>query len=104
VAITGEITLRGLVLPVGGIKGKVLAAHRAGIHTVLLPERNRNDMAEIPDEVRKELDVRFVSRIGDALEVALGPRPETSRGRDSAPPPPAATPRAPESTPRTACS
>ncbi|HWM84447.1 MAG TPA: endopeptidase La [Kofleriaceae bacterium] len=93
VAITGEITLRGLVLPVGGIKGKVLAAHRAGIHTVLLPERNRMDMEEIPDEVRKELDIRFVSRIGDALAVALGPSPEPGDVVESPAPPVGPAPR-----------
>jgi ATP-dependent Lon protease len=71
VAMTGELTLRGLVLPVGGIKGKVLAAHRAGIRTVILPERNRKDLADIPDEVQRELEVVFVTRIGEALEVAL---------------------------------
>jgi ATP-dependent Lon protease len=71
VAMTGEVTLRGLVLPVGGIKGKVLAAHRAGIKTVILPERNRKDMADIPDEVQRELEVVFVNRIGEALDVAL---------------------------------
>jgi len=71
VAMTGEVTLRGLVLPVGGIKGKVLAAHRAGIKTVILPERNRKDMADIPDEVQRELEVVFVTRIGEALDVAL---------------------------------
>jgi ATP-dependent Lon protease len=105
VAITGEITLRGLVLPVGGIKGKVLAAHRAGIHTVLLPERNRKDMAEIPDEVRQELDIRFVSRIGEALEVALGESP----GRDAVPGDaarhvPTAARKEAENRTRTACS
>ncbi|HKE14534.1 MAG TPA: endopeptidase La [Kofleriaceae bacterium] len=104
VAITGEITLRGLVLPVGGIKGKVLAAHRAGIHTVLLPERNRNDVTEIPEEVRKDLDIRFVTRIGEALEVALGPSPESAAERDSALPLPAAATRPSHPHPRTACS
>ena len=104
VAITGEITLRGLVLPVGGIKGKVLAAHRAGIHTVLLPERNRKDMDEIPEEVRQELDVRFVNRIGDALEVALGPVPDKSEAPESTSPVPAAARREAESRTRTACS
>jgi ATP-dependent Lon protease len=85
VAMTGEISLRGLVLPVGGIKSKVLAAHRAGIHTVILPDKNRQDMVEIPEEVRKELDVRYVNRVDEALAIALGaagvsPRPsdETS--------------------------
>jgi ATP-dependent Lon protease len=72
VAITGEITLRGLSLPVGGIKEKVLAAHRAGIKVVLLPERNRKDLDDIPEEVRRELDIRFVKRADEALEIALG--------------------------------
>jgi ATP-dependent Lon protease len=103
VAITGEITLRGLVLAVGGIKSKVLAAHRAGIHTVLLPERNRNDLEEVPEEVRRELDVRFVSRIGDALEVALGQIPLAALTPETALPPPAAR-RVPETRPRTAAS
>ena len=71
VAMTGEVTLRGQVLPVGGIKSKVLAAHRAGIRTVILPERNRKDMADIPDEVQRDLEVVFVTRIGEALDVAL---------------------------------
>jgi len=71
VAMTGEVTLRGLVLPVGGIKGKVLAAHRAGIKTVILPERNRKDLADIPDEVLRELEVVFVGKIGEVLDVAL---------------------------------
>ncbi len=104
VAITGEITLRGLVLPVGGIKGKVLAAHRAGIHTVLLPERNRKDMDEIPDEVRQELDIRFVSRIGEALEVALGESPSRSSARDESPHVPTTARKEAENRTRTACS
>ena len=72
VAITGEITLRGLSLPVGGIKEKVLAAHRAGIKIVLLPERNRKDLEDIPEDVRKEIDIRFVKRVDDALAIAFG--------------------------------
>lgn len=71
VAMTGEVTLRGAVLPVGGIKSKVLAAHRAGLKTVLLPERNRKDLVEVPEEVRNELNFLFVSRIQSVLEYAL---------------------------------
>ncbi|MFW6132353.1 MAG: endopeptidase La [Planctomycetota bacterium] len=70
-AMTGEITLRGLVLPVGGIKEKALAAKRAGIARVLLPERNRKELEEIPPAARKELEFLFVERIDDVLERAL---------------------------------
>jgi ATP-dependent Lon protease len=73
VAMTGEITLRGLVLPVGGVKEKVLAAHRAGIKTVVLPERNRKDLPDIPDEIRAELELVFVKRMKQVLEVTLKP-------------------------------
>ncbi|MGM0578779.1 MAG: endopeptidase La [Myxococcota bacterium] len=71
VAMTGEITLRGMVLPVGGVKEKVLAAHRSGIKHVILPERNKKDLPDIPEEVREELQVHFVHRLDEALEVAL---------------------------------
>src|SRR5215471_7776351 len=70
-AMTGEITLSGLVFPVGGIKEKVLAAHRAGIHRILLPARNEADMEEIPEDVRKELEVVPLTRIREVLEAAL---------------------------------
>ncbi len=70
-AMTGEITLRGRVLPVGGIKEKVLAAARAGVQEIILPERNRNDLDEIPAEIRKQLKFHFVDRIGEALALAL---------------------------------
>jgi ATP-dependent Lon protease len=73
VAMTGEITLRGAVLPIGGVKEKVLAAHRAGIKTVLLPEKNRKDLVEVPDEIQKDLTFTFVSRLEEVLEAALGP-------------------------------
>jgi ATP-dependent Lon protease len=72
VAMTGEISLRGLVLPVGGIKEKVIAAHRAGIRTVLLPARNRNDLEDVPESVRKELRFVFCERVEDVLSEALG--------------------------------
>ena len=72
VAMTGEISLRGLVLPVGGIKEKVIAAHRAGIRTVLLPARNRNDLEDVPESVRKELRFVFCERVEDVLREALG--------------------------------
>jgi len=71
VAMTGEITLRGSVLPVGGIKEKVLAAHRAGIKRVILPDRNRKDLVDIPESIRKDLELSFVKRIQEALEQTL---------------------------------
>ncbi|MFP4053755.1 MAG: endopeptidase La [Phycisphaerae bacterium] len=71
VAMTGEITLRGIVLPVGGIKEKVLAASRAGIREVVLPERNRKDLADVPEEARKKLEFHFAKSAEDVLEVAL---------------------------------
>jgi ATP-dependent Lon protease len=71
VAMTGEITLRGRVLPIGGLKEKVLAAHRAGIHTFVLPKRNEKDTTEIPAEVRRELRFVFVERMDEVLPVAL---------------------------------
>jgi len=71
VALTGEITLRGLVLPVGGIKEKVLAAKRAGIHTVLLPERNRKDVEDIPKDIRKDMTFHYIHTVEDALPLAL---------------------------------
>ncbi|HUU32309.1 MAG TPA: S16 family serine protease, partial [Phycisphaerae bacterium] len=71
VAMTGEITLRGLVLPVGGIKEKVLAAKRAGIDTVILPERNRKDLEEIPRAVRRDMKFHYVRRMEEVLPLAL---------------------------------
>ena len=71
VAMTGEITLRGRVLPVGGIKEKVLAAHRAGIRTVLLPAENEKDLDDLPDDVRTELTFVFLRHADDALKAAL---------------------------------
>ena len=71
VAMTGEITLRGKVLPVGGIKEKVLAAKRAGIEQVVLPEKNRQDVAEIPSQLLKGLDLRYVGTIDEALSYTL---------------------------------
>ncbi|MGH6628727.1 MAG: S16 family serine protease, partial [Burkholderiales bacterium] len=72
-AMTGEISLRGLVLPVGGIKEKVLAALRAGIVTVLLPARNRKDVEEVPQEAREKLKFVFVEGVDQALAEAIGP-------------------------------
>ena len=72
-AMTGEISLRGLVLPVGGIKEKVVAAHRAGIKRVMLPARNRKDFEDIPEEVRQALAFVWLERVDDAVEAALDP-------------------------------
>jgi ATP-dependent Lon protease len=80
VAMTGEITLRGEVLPIGGLKEKLLAAHRGGIKTVLIPEENRKDLAEIPDVIKQALDIRPVRWIDQVLEVALERRPEPRKG------------------------
>ncbi len=87
VAITGEIDLRGHALPVGGIKEKVLAAHRAGIKIVCLPERNRKDVLDIPEEVRNELDIRFMTKIDDGIAVALGDKVTPADPEPAMPPP-----------------
>jgi ATP-dependent Lon protease len=86
VAMTGEITLTGQVLPIGGLKEKALAAQRGGIRVVIAPARNEQDIDEIPEHLRKDLDFTFVSEIGEVLEVALQ--------RRRAPRPRAASPRA----------
>jgi len=70
-AMTGEITLRGQVLPVGGVKEKVLAAHRAGIKTIILPEWNRKDIEDIPQNVQKDIRFHFVNKMLDVLKIAL---------------------------------
>jgi ATP-dependent Lon protease len=73
VAMTGEISLRGLVLPIGGVKEKVLAALRAGIRTVMMPARNRRDLEDIPAEARERLEFVWLERVDEALAVALTP-------------------------------
>jgi ATP-dependent Lon protease len=69
--MTGEITLSGLVFPIGGIKEKVLAAHRAGIRRILLPSRNEADVDDIPEDVRSDLQIVFVSTISEVIDSAL---------------------------------
>jgi ATP-dependent Lon protease len=71
--MTGEITLSGLVFPVGGIKEKVLSAHRAGIRRIILPAQNEHDVEEIPEDVRKELEIIPATRVSDVLKAALEP-------------------------------
>ncbi|MBP7746806.1 MAG: endopeptidase La [Phycisphaerae bacterium] len=80
VAMTGEITLRGQVLPIGGVKEKVLAAHRAGVKTVVLPARNKHDLHDVPGDVREELKFVLATRVEEVLAAALGPAKGTSRG------------------------
>ena len=77
VAMTGEITLRGEVLPIGGLKEKLLAAHRGGIDIVVVPEENRKDLTEIPENILSKLDIRPVKWIEQVLEIAMHPLPET---------------------------
>ena len=74
VAMTGEITLRGLVLPVGGIKEKVLAARRSGITTVILPKKNEKDLEEVPDQVKKDMKFHFVQKMDEVIQIALKPQ------------------------------
>jgi ATP-dependent Lon protease len=69
--MTGEITLSGLVLPVGGVKEKVLAAHRAGIRRIILPKENQKDLTELPEHVRQTLEFVYVERIDEALLAAI---------------------------------
>ncbi|HVL76472.1 MAG TPA: S16 family serine protease, partial [Noviherbaspirillum sp.] len=84
VAMTGEITLRGEVLPIGGLKEKLLAAHRGGIKTALIPEQNVKDLADIPDNVKNKLEIIPVRWIDKVLEVALERQPEPLRDVDTA--------------------
>jgi ATP-dependent Lon protease len=73
VAMTGEDTLQGRVLPIGGVKQKVLAAHRAGLRTVLLPRGNEPDLVDIPDEVEEAMTIHLVADVDQVLELALEP-------------------------------
>jgi ATP-dependent Lon protease len=86
VAMTGEITLRGEVLPIGGLKEKLLAAHRGGIKTVLIPEENLKDLAEIPDNVKNRLEILPVKWIDQVLEFALERKPEMLAKKDDVAP------------------
>lgn len=82
VGMTGEVTLRGRVLPVGGIKMKVLAAHRAGLKTVILPKRNARDLDDVPDEIRKAMQFVLVERIDEAIAKALSADDQSSETHD----------------------
>jgi ATP-dependent Lon protease len=93
VAMTGEITLRGEVLPIGGLKEKLLAAQRGGITTVLIPEENQKDLVEIPDNVKSKLEIKPVRWIDEVLQLALTRQP-TPRVAEAAPPEEAASPKA----------
>jgi ATP-dependent Lon protease len=75
VGMTGEVTLQGRVLPIGGLKQKVLAAHAAGLTEVILPERNRADLDDVPEDVREQLTFHPVMTVGEVLELALEPAP-----------------------------
>jgi ATP-dependent Lon protease len=76
VAMTGEITLRGAVLPVGGIKEKVLAAKRAGLKKVILPDRNQKDLDDVPANVREGMEFLFIKRVDEVIDLAIGPKTE----------------------------
>jgi ATP-dependent Lon protease len=96
VGMTGEVTLRGRVMPVGGIKMKVLAAHRAGLKTVILPKRNEADLDDLPDEVRNDIKFILVERIEEALNAAIKPSGKTDNHQmdlffDRRPPSPVTT-------------
>jgi ATP-dependent Lon protease len=78
--MTGEVTLRGRVLPIGGVRQKVLAAHRAGLTTVVLPERNGPDLDDVPDAVREQMTFLLAARVEQVLEAALVPPESAQRG------------------------
>jgi ATP-dependent Lon protease len=76
VAMTGEITLRGRVLPIGGLKSKILAAHLSGARVVILPKKNEKDLQDIPDEIRKQIKLILVESMDQVLESALRRKPK----------------------------
>jgi ATP-dependent Lon protease len=88
VAVTGELTLRGSILPVNSLKEQILAAHRAGVREVLVPERNRRDYSEVPEEIRTEMTVHFVTRLDQVLPLVLvnNGEPGAASDVDAAPP------------------
>jgi ATP-dependent Lon protease len=82
--MTGEITLRGAVLPIGGIREKVMAANRAGLTTVILPKKNEADLVELPERVKKEMNFEFVDKISDVIDLALEPAKDLKRTKKKA--------------------
>jgi len=78
IAMTGEVTLRGKILPVGGIKEKVLAAHRAGVKKLILPQENEKDLEEIPQQIKDELQFIFAKDIDEVLQIALKDTTQTN--------------------------
>jgi ATP-dependent Lon protease len=84
VAMTGEVTLRGRVLPIGGVKDKLLAAHRSGLNTFILPRKNMRDLDEVPAEVLEAIELVPVDDVGEVLDRALAPAPARRRERRSA--------------------
>ena len=83
VGMTGEITLRGQVLPIGGVKEKILAAHRNGLRTVILPKRNEQDLDDVPEEIKKSMKFVFVETVGDVIKSALETKKTTPTKKDS---------------------
>jgi ATP-dependent Lon protease len=81
IAMTGEVTLRGRVLEIGGVKEKVLAAHRAGLRDVILPRGNERDLRDVPDDVREGIEFHFVDRMDEVVELALFNGKETRAAR-----------------------
>ncbi len=79
IAMTGEITLRGTLLPIGGLKEKSLGAYRAGIKTIILPETNRNDILDLPGELKSKLKYKFVKTIDEAFKLVLAPAKKTNQ-------------------------
>ena len=73
VAMTGEITLRGNVLPIGGLKEKTLAAYREGIHTIILPKENERDLEDLPEDIRRKMTFHLVKHMDEVLKIALLP-------------------------------
>jgi ATP-dependent Lon protease len=83
VGMTGEITLRGQVLPIGGVKEKVLAAHRNGLRTIILPKRNQQDLDDVPEEIKKSMKFIFVESVDDVIQAALEERAKGARAKSN---------------------
>jgi ATP-dependent Lon protease len=82
VAMTGEVTLRGRALEIGGVKEKVIAAHRAGLKTLILPKDNKKDLEDVPAEVLKDLEFHFVSHFDEVVKIALTKQPKPIKQTD----------------------